>query len=110
MTQISGDEIKQMIASLEEIRESLPPVGNRIGNSQAFITIDAGGLGVWVASTACLIMLALMIVGALWYSADRANTQAQLVELREENKTMQAFLSAIYIQAPHLKPAEEKDK
>lgn len=78
-------------------------------NSKAEIHINAGGLGVWVATTACVAMLCVLVVGALWASREFARMDQQMVEAREEIRTTQNYLNAIYIQAPHLKPKEKEN-
>jgi heme exporter protein D len=82
-------------------------LGGRNSN-QSTITINAGGIGVWVATTACLIMLGIVIVGSLWTSREFTKNDQDLKEVREELKTAQAYISAIYVAAPQLKPKDEK--
>lgn len=47
------------------------------GVSNATIAVNAGGMGVWIATTACLVMLGMMVVGAFWLSSefDRINSR-----------------------------------
>lgn len=94
---------------LEKVRRDLDILLPKNANN-AVITVNAGGVGVWVATTSCIAMLGIVIVGALWASREFSRVDQQLIELREENKTMQTYLSAIYQIAPSLKPKEEKKK
>jgi uncharacterized spore protein YtfJ len=78
-------------------------------NSRAEITVNAGGVGVWVATTACIVMLAIVLVGSIWVSREFTRQDQAMIELREENKTMQSFLSAIYQIAPEIKVKVDKE-
>lgn len=82
---------------------------NNSGNQSVNrITFEAGGAGVWIATTACLVMLAAMLVGGFWLSREFARVDKELNERKEEGQRMQSYLSAIYIQAPQLQPKDEK--
>lgn len=72
------------------------------------IHIHAGGLGVWMATTACLVMLGALVVGALWVSREFARYDAQIAELRANDQRQADYLAAIYAQAPSLRPAQDR--
>jgi hypothetical protein len=57
------------------------------------VHISAGGAGVWLCATACLVML----VGFLLMLALYVDHSRKIDDLRD-------YLAAIYAQAPHLKP------
>lgn len=64
--------------------------------SKSEINVNAGGVGVWIATTACIAMLAVnLVLAALWVGHERK------IERLED------YLQAIYAAAPHLKPPEE---
>jgi hypothetical protein len=77
-----------------------------MGSNQANFTFSMGSLGVWIASTCCLIMLAVALVGGMSILAFVNTTQADLAEQREKDQQHDDYLAAIYMQAPHLKPKE----
>lgn len=62
-------------------------------NNQATIAVNAGGVGVWIACSLCCVML----VANLFIVALYIDQQAQLRDLN-------AYLQAIYAQAPQLRP------
>lgn len=64
-------------------------------NSRAEIHINAGGIGVWIATTCCCVMLAISILLGLAV----INQSRKIDELN-------AYLTAIYMMAPSLKPEE----
>lgn len=64
-------------------------------NSRAEIHINAGGVGVWIATTCCCVMLAISILLGLAV----INQSRKIDELN-------AYLTAIYMMAPNLKPAD----
>ncbi len=73
-------------------------------NSNATITVNAGGVGVWISATAALVMLGASMLGGLWASREFARMDQQMVESREEIRTTQNYLNAIYARDPSLKP------
>lgn len=92
----------------DRILEMLVPPRNA---SSSTITVHHDGKGTWIAVTACLVMLAVVIVGtaiaSVWMAREFARIDKELNERKEEGQRMQSYLSAIYVQAPQLKPAEE---
>lgn len=86
---------------------------SRSGGGNSTITVHHDGKGTWIAVTACLVMLGVMIVGgvigSVWLSREFARVDKELNERKEEGQRMQSYLSAIYIQAPQLKPTEEDE-
>lgn len=64
--------------------------------SSAKIEVNAGGTGVWIATTACCVMVAVGLFMGLW-----------VVDLSRKVERMEDYLQAIYAQAPHLKPKED---
>lgn len=74
--------------------------------SHASIRVEAGGAGVWIATTACLVMLGMMLVGGLWISREFGRIDAQMAEQARKIDDSQDYLSAIYQVAPQLKPEQ----
>lgn len=64
--------------------------------STATITVSAGGVGLWIAVTCCVVMLA----ANLFLAAIVMDHSRKIDDLGD-------YLSAIYMQAPQLKPAEK---
>jgi hypothetical protein len=81
--------------------------------------IDMGGAGVWAATCACLIMVAVMFASGFWVTwafgemqlqvndLKRA-TAAEIDKLQRSSETQEAYLQAIYQIAPQLKPKESE--
>lgn len=65
-------------------------------NNTIINKVHAGGVGVWVATTCCLIMLALTVSGGVWLS-----------DLSRRLDREQDYLNTIYRQLPQLKPKGE---
>lgn len=70
---------------------------DRSGNT-AQISVNAGGMGIWAAVTACLIMLGVTIVLAVFVATGMADLNRQTQELRQADATMQAYINAGYVQ------------
>lgn len=76
----------------DRLLEMLVP-GRNSANST--ITVHHDGKGTWIAVTACLVMLAVNIFLAVL-----------VIDHSRKIDDLGDYLSAIYMQAPHLKPAE----
>ena len=95
-------DIKENIENLERrfdgIISKLSDVLSTTGNSgnQSHITINAGGVAIWMATTACLVMLAVNIMLA-----------AIIVIHDRKIDDLNHYLNAVYMMAPQLKPEEK---
>lgn len=67
------------------------------GNNHATVSINAGGLGVWIATTGCIVMLAVNVVLVMIF----IDQGRRIDDLNDK-------LTATYMMAPHLKPPEKK--
>lgn len=74
------------------------------GNSAtSTIHVNAGGIGVWISATACVVTLSVvLVVGVMQMNRDAAQDK-RLSDLDD-------YISAIYMMAPHLKPDEKEDE
>jgi hypothetical protein len=63
----------------------------------ATITVNAGGVGLWLAVTCCVVALVASAFLALM-----VHDQARQIDRLDD------YLNAIYAQAPHLKPKESQ--
>ena len=68
-------------------------------SNNAKVEINAGGVGVWIASTACAIMVAVSLMLGMWVLALSAKVDR-----------LEDYLAAIYAQAPHLKPEDDNGR
>jgi hypothetical protein len=66
-------------------------------NNSATITVNAGGLGVWIATTACCVMLGISVLLGL-----------AVVDLSRKVSELENYVHAIYMMAPSLKPESLK--
>ena len=87
-------------ASLREAAERLELASRNLAtppanSNQSTVTLNAGGIGVWIACTCCAVMLACNLFLVALY----VDQQSQLRNLHE-------YISAIYQAAPYLKPKE----
>ena len=93
------DELRQRVTDTvqvaQEIRDAMARLERNQNSSHATISVNAGGVGVWIACSLCCVML----VANLFIVALYIDQQAQLRDLN-------AYLQAIYAQAPHLRPKE----
>lgn len=94
-------EVEGLRENLKELREGVEGLLKERGlgnaNSAAStLTINAGGVGVWIAATCCAIMLAITL-----------GLTAMLIDHSRQIGRMQDHLTAIYMMAPHPKPDQD---
>jgi len=79
--------------SVEQLAQALEVTNARLGGGNSTVRIDAGGVGVWAATTACIctLMLTAMacIAGSVWIGSE-------LSELKRVQATQQDYINAIY--------------
>ncbi len=93
------DEMGKIRDLITEVRQLSGPQAT--GTAQ--ITISAGGVGIWIAVTACAMTLAAMLVGTVFVAIGMADLNRQTQELRQSDQTIQAYINAGYVQ-----PKEDK--
>lgn len=96
---LDPDDVRRLSEAITRVDRLSQEMGTN-GDShvnQSTVTIQAGGIGVWAAVTCCAVMLAVNLC-LLSMLADHSR---QIDRLNE-------YLSAIYMQAPHLKPEREQ--
>ena len=87
-------ELTEALNRFSRKADELLSAGNR---NTAKIEVNAGGVGVWIATTACCVMVAVSLFMGLW-----------VVDLSRNVERLGDYLQAIYAQAPHLKPKESE--
>lgn len=95
-----NDDLKAIGSLLHEVKGLTAPTAT--GN--ATITVNAGGVGLWVAVTACLVSMAISIVGLILVGLALSDLNRQTQELRQSDATTQAYLNAYFSQ-----PKEPKE-
>lgn len=97
---MAGDinKLVEVAARFEQASERLAQALSNTGNSgnQSTITLNAGGLGVWLAVSACGVMMAVNICLAVL-----------LVNHDRKIDDIGHYVQAIYMIAPQLKPKEK---
>lgn len=85
-------------SALERVRRDLDHLLPR-GNNSANITINAGGVGVWIATTACLVMLAVagvsIPIGVGAYLALQNRMEASSKKLAEKDEIHDAWIQTL---------------
>lgn len=78
------------------------------GDTTAQVQVNAGGVGVWIAVTAAMVIAGVSIVNSMHMTRELARADAERKELRDQVQRMNDYLAAIYMQAPHLKPKDKQ--
>lgn len=76
------------------------------GTNTTTVQINAGGVGVWLCTTALAVVCALSIVMVVVSRQEAQRRDDDIRELRTDIKALNDYLAAIYMQAPHLKPKD----
>jgi hypothetical protein len=88
-----ADPLASLAVAVAGLREELKAMHLARHANTANVSVNAGGIGVWVASTCAAVAMTLCLAmgGVI------LNQQREIGELRQ-------YLAAIYMQVPHLKP------
>lgn len=111
MAEVSEESLSELDMAVAEVRQFVKSRGGiRGGNNHMTLTVNAGGVGVWICVTCFIAVLACSLVGSFWMSSELSSIHHDLKDRKDENDSMKSYLAAIYVQAPQLKPKEkEKD-
>lgn len=109
MTDEMGDPLDRIEKTAKDLRQ-LMHQNRSIGNATINASVHAGGIGVWVASTCCVVMLACGLIAALWGTRELERFDQEMQARKDENSKMTAYLQAIYVQAPQLNPKNQPHK
>lgn len=92
--------------TLDQFTKKWGPVLGGDNSSRSHIDVNAGGVGVWIAATACIVMLGCFFLGAvlggLWLSRELTRIDERAAEQEVKIDRANTFLSAIWAQAPEL--------
>ena len=94
MSSIADDERKALVEGMRSLASALHNFDGSRGNSSN-VRIEAGCAGVWLATTCCLIMLAVAFVGSIWLSRELTRQDAEMAALRDRNETFQAYINVL---------------
>ena len=91
-----GDAVK-LADALEKFSRKADQIMEAGNRNSAKIEVNAGGVGVWIATTACCVMVAVGLFMGLW-----------VVDLSRKVSELNNYLQAIYMMAPQLKPKDNE--
>lgn len=80
--------------AVERLQKELDRLLPRTENT-AKITVNAGGIGVWIAVTACVTMLAVVVVGSVFVTREFIRQDQQLKELRDNDGVHDAWIQTL---------------
>lgn len=98
------DELKARLErQMDQLNEKLGSIEDRRSTSHngvSTITINAGGVGVWLCATLSGMILVAVLIGAFWMSREFNRYDVALSERKEEGDRAQTYLSSIYGRMP----------
>lgn len=74
------------------LRELLMPRNN---SSNVTFSINAGGIGVWIACACCAVMLASMLVAAFWLSREFTRIDNKFSDAKNTADIQQAWIDKL---------------
>ena len=93
-----------MIAALDRFSHKADQLLSHGNNSFSKVEINAGGIGVWISVTCCLVMISCLGMGGFWLNYALSIHDDQIMQLQNGEKAVRA-----YITTGRLKPEEKKD-
>lgn len=107
VARLANELRRDVYSEIQGLSENLTKLvaarGDVTANPAATITVNAGGVAVWASVTACLIMLAVTIVGGVLIAMALSNLNQQTQELRQTDQTIQAYINAGLVQPEETK-------
>jgi len=91
------DESMDRLDGLLRKAESITSGSRTNATGNATVHVNAGGVAVWVAATACAVCMAVLIVGAVFVSVWMADQSREIQELRQNDDVLQAYINAGYL-------------
>lgn len=93
MTAELRDTVTQLDALARDTLARLERVNKTPGaNNVSSITVQAGGIGVWVSATCCAVMLAALTVLAAVGAAAYGDMRAEIRALRDTDNAIRAYI------------------
>ena len=86
------DALIKMSNSLDRFSQS----GQNMPTNTATVRIDAGGVGIWIATTACIVMLFVSMIGAMWASNEFRRADDERREMREKTELHQVYINSLF--------------
>ena len=99
--------VDALLEELRQLRTALTSLRN-IGNPT--VSINAGGMGVWVAATACFVMLAALMVGGFWISRELNQIEVRFSDMKNTNDIQDAYDNKFGTQLEKLKQQQAEKK
>jgi hypothetical protein len=87
-------EVQELTRALNKFSERTDEL-IRSNSSNSTITVNAGGVGVWVSVTASLMMLGMMMVGGFWLSREFGRIDSDFSTLRNNDDIHDAYINKL---------------
>lgn len=101
------EALTRSVMTLDEKLDRIERGAGSVGVGQSTVNLNAGGIGVWLAVSACAVSVSLTIVAVIFGALAISQLGQQFNNQSREVGRMQDHLTAIYMMAPHLKPKEQ---
>ena len=87
---------KELIEALDRFSSKTDMLLRSNGNTNnSRVTISTDGIGVWVATTACMVMLAALIVGGFWVSREFNRIDSRFNDQTDTDSVQDAYIQKL---------------
>lgn len=89
-------EHKELIEALDRFSTKTDMLlRNNANTNNSRITISAGGAGLWIAATACMVMLSALMVGGFWISREFNRIDSRFNDQTDTDSVQDAYIQKL---------------
>lgn len=89
-----GDQ-QALARALERFNNTAEKLLNATNTNTAKIEVNAGGIGIWIAATCCIVVVAVVFVGSVYISREFTRQDVQMQELRDKDSVHDAWIQTL---------------
>jgi len=89
-----GDQ-RDLVEALDRFSRVTEKLLNHGNTNTAKIEVNAGGIGVWLAATCCIVVMAVVIVGSVYITREFTRQDVQMQELRDKDSVHDAWIQTL---------------
>lgn len=97
---MNEDLVKRFAAAVDRVHQVSERLGQSHNTGTSTVTVNAGGMGVWIATTCCMVMLASLLVGAFWVSREFTRLDARLNDQTDIDSVQDAYIHKLRAEQP----------
>lgn len=88
-------EVGEVVKRAHETMGKLERMADASNRNTTRVEINAGGVGVWIAATCCIVVMAVVFVGSVYISREFTRQDVQMQELRDKDSVHDAWIQTL---------------